>query len=362
MVKKKRIVSKLILALVVLTAVSFCFLGSTFARYTSGGESTASVSVAEWNVSFEGDGVSTITFSQLSPAKDAWASETDGEERTHSTGSVKAITITNSGDVAADVTVTVGTLTVTTDGTSYDGTYFDGVSEGENPAQAEVEGLFSVGFGYATTADADAATSSAADGTITQTLAANGAITGTPDKECRDYAFTVTASALGYSDTECTFTISVLYPLEYKAAALEDGSYGKPYLAAINTADCDAPVTYALKDGSTLPKGLKLSSGGYIVGIPEEACSSTFTVIASSAYAAPVEAEYTLKINPTFDSATKLPYGKAGEAYVGSVATAQGSFDIKYSLVSGALPEGLTLSEDGSRLHLLRSTGDSDDE
>ena len=180
------------------------------------------------------------------------------------------------------------------------------------------------------------------------TLAANGAITGTPDKECRDYAFTVTASALGYSDTECTFTISVLYPLEYKAAALEDGSYGKPYLAAINTADCDAPVTYALKDGSTLPKGLKLSSGGYIVGIPEEACSSTFTVIASSAYAAPVEAEYTLKINPTFDSATKLPYGKAGEAYVGSVATAQGSFDIKYSLVSGALPEGLTLSEDGS--------------
>ncbi len=176
MVKKKRIVSKLILALVVLTAVSFCFLGSTFARYTSGGESTASVSVAEWNVSFEGDGVSAITFSQLSPAKDAWASETDGEERTHSTGSVKAIAITNSGDVAADVTVTVGTLTVTTDGTSYDGTYFDGVSEGENPAQTEVEGLFSVGFGYATTAGADAATETVEGGTITRQLAANGGV------------------------------------------------------------------------------------------------------------------------------------------------------------------------------------------
>lgn len=177
MVKKKRIVSKLILALVVLTAVSFCFLGSTFARYTSGGESTASVSVAEWNVSFvEGDGVSAITFSQLSPAKDAWASKTDGEERTHSTGSVKAITITNSGDVAADVTVTVGTLTVKTDGTSYGGTYFDGVSEGENPAQTEVEGLFSVGFGYATTADADAATETVEGGTITRQLAANGGV------------------------------------------------------------------------------------------------------------------------------------------------------------------------------------------
>ena len=180
------------------------------------------------------------------------------------------------------------------------------------------------------------------------TLTQAGAITGTPDKECRDYSFTVTASALGYSDTTCAFSISVLFPLEYKAAALEDGAYGKPYLAAINTADCDAPVTYALKEGSSLPKGLKLSPGGYIVGTPEEAVSSSFTVIASSAYAAPVEAEYTLKIDPAFDSATKLPYGKAGEAYVGSVATAQGSFDIKYSLVSGELPEGLKLSEDGS--------------
>ena len=41
MVKKKEIVSKLVLGLFVLTALSFCFLGSTFARYTSGGESTA---------------------------------------------------------------------------------------------------------------------------------------------------------------------------------------------------------------------------------------------------------------------------------------------------------------------------------
>ena len=38
------------------------------------------------------------------------------------------------------------------------------------------------------------------------TLAADGTISGTPDKECRDYSFTVTASALGYSDSECTYT------------------------------------------------------------------------------------------------------------------------------------------------------------
>ena len=180
------------------------------------------------------------------------------------------------------------------------------------------------------------------------TLNSDGSITGTPDKECKDYAFTVTASALGYRDTEFEFKISVLYPLTYETKALADGSYGKPYLAEVGTAECDAPVTYTLKEGSFLPKGLQLSSGGYIVGVPSEACTATFTVIASSPYAAPAEAEYTLKINPTFDSATKLPYGKAGEAYVGSVATAQGSFDITYSLVGGSLPEGLQLSQDGA--------------
>ena len=53
MVKKKRIVSKLILALVVLTAISCCFLGSTFARYTSGGSGASSVDVAKWDVQFD---------------------------------------------------------------------------------------------------------------------------------------------------------------------------------------------------------------------------------------------------------------------------------------------------------------------
>ncbi len=43
-----------------------------------------------------------------------------------------------------------------------------------------------------------------------------------------------------------------------------------------------------------------------------------------------------------------IPYGKAGASYIGSVAGAQGSFGIKYSVIDGALPEGLALSEDGS--------------
>lgn len=180
------------------------------------------------------------------------------------------------------------------------------------------------------------------------TLKSDGTIVGTPTKECRDYKFTVTASALGYRDVSCEFTLSALYQLSYSGSSLEHGSYGKSYIADINTATCDAPVTYTLKSGSTLPKGLTLTPGGYIVGVPQEACKTTFTVIASSAYAESIEATYTLTIDPSFASSTTLPNGKMGVKYIGSVATAQGTFDTAYSIVDGELPTGLTMSTDGN--------------
>ena len=46
MTKKKSIFIKLFVALVALTLISCCFLGSTFARYTSEDSGTASVNVA----------------------------------------------------------------------------------------------------------------------------------------------------------------------------------------------------------------------------------------------------------------------------------------------------------------------------
>ncbi len=180
------------------------------------------------------------------------------------------------------------------------------------------------------------------------TLSSDGTISGTPDKECRDYKFSVTAGAIGYSDTTFEYSISIYFDIVYSSAELARGSYGKTYTAFIGTAECEAPVTYALKSGSSLPAGLQLTAGGYITGKPTEACSVTFTVVASSAYADPVEATYSLKIDPTFDSATALPNAKTGVQYLGSVATAQGSFDVKYEVVGGMVPIGMTLSSDGT--------------
>lgn len=108
MTKRKNVVSKMLLLVLILTLISCCFLGSTFARYTSSGEGSGTLQVAKWDVSITGNGTGTtaLAFGQLSPAMEAYEST----PRTHSTGRFAIATITNKSDVKAEVTFTVGQL------------------------------------------------------------------------------------------------------------------------------------------------------------------------------------------------------------------------------------------------------------
>ena len=109
MTKKKHTASRMLLALVALTLVSFCFLGSTFARYTTTGTGTATTQVAKWKITatngFTEEGGATIGFNKLSPSMAAWSSYTEGEERTNTTELIKVADIANDGDVGALVTI-----------------------------------------------------------------------------------------------------------------------------------------------------------------------------------------------------------------------------------------------------------------
>lgn len=109
MTQKRKLVSKLFVAVVVLTLVSCCFLASTFARYTSGGSGTGTVEVATWKVTGQGAGQINAQFKQLSPSKDAY----DNTARKHSTAPVLVATITYEIDVNGILTLTVGEETIT---------------------------------------------------------------------------------------------------------------------------------------------------------------------------------------------------------------------------------------------------------
>jgi hypothetical protein len=113
-------------------------------------------------------------------------------------------------------------------------------------------------------------------------------------------------------------------------------------LAATGT----APITWSTVSGS-LPAGLALNAGtGGISGTPTGYGASSFTVRATNASGSDDQA-LTLTVNEAGTvpviATPSLAVGQVGTAYSGSV-TATGTAPITWSVISGALPDGLTLN------------------
>ena len=162
MTKKKTIFTRLFVALVALTLISCCFLGSTFARYTTGGNGKASVDIAKWDINFIGnklatsDGTTEVAFGTLSPNKNGYEA-TSGADSVNELGApVLVATIENAGEVDALVTLTAGALefwdysTASAQIASWDEyTWSSGVT-GDAPSEAQVNGVFEVEVFYTT--------------------------------------------------------------------------------------------------------------------------------------------------------------------------------------------------------------------
>lgn len=144
MAQKNRAVSRMFFLILMLTLISCCFLGSTFARYVTTDDASAKFDVASWKVSHaEGD---TVTeFGNLSPSmKDFTA--TSGADATNSTAKKLVATITNDGDVDALVSLSSEFGEVTkVEGAAEDPTYND----------AAIKGLFTIKLTYGTTGVAE---------------------------------------------------------------------------------------------------------------------------------------------------------------------------------------------------------------
>ena len=216
MTKRKNVVSKMLLLVLILTLISCCFLGSTFARYTSKGDGKATLHVAKWAIDIEGganEGGTSVNFAEkLSPSKYDYKTSvgdeyTAGTTRSNTTGKLLVATISNTGDVGALVTVTAGEVEVTA------GTTFS------DPTAEEVKEVFSIKLWYGTSEGADSATNAITSGSTPITLdATNGVV--------YIYAEVIwtsdTASATGAeADVRDTWigenVTSVSYPISYKA-------------------------------------------------------------------------------------------------------------------------------------------------
>lgn len=106
--KAKKLFLRSVAALAALTVVSCGLLGSTFARYISTSEGDAVTGIAKWDVKLDNlpDTAAIMAVqNKLSPDVNGF----DGtKDRLQSTDGALALTITNQGDVDANITVSIG--------------------------------------------------------------------------------------------------------------------------------------------------------------------------------------------------------------------------------------------------------------
>ncbi len=127
------------------------------------------------------------------------------------------------------------------------------------------------------------------------------------------------------------------------------GVYGTAYTSYTFVANGTPAPTYALASGS-LPPGLTLSAAGVLSGTPTNGGVYTFTVRATNSAGSVVSNSISITVSraPTsFSAKTPPTTGIVGTAYTSYTFVANGTPAPTYSLASGSLPSGLTLSSAG---------------
>lgn len=155
----------------------------------------------------------------------------------------------------------------------------------------------------------------------------------------------VDIGAYEVSSTTATVTLSpVTFPNTTEAAS---------YSQAITATGATAPFTFAVLSGS-LPRGLALSTSGLLSGKPSALGTFNFTIRATATGGATGSRAYSLTVGAAFIAFTPtiLANGSEGTAYNQTLAASGGLGPYTFSLLSGSLPTGLTLSSTG----VLRGT------
>src|SRR5881296_2137774 len=214
-----------------------------------------------------------------------------------------------------------------------------------------------VGTTYSATLNASGGTSpyswSVSSGTLPTglSLSSSGTLSGTPTV-AGAFPFTVAVKDAASASASASLSINVvsLPPLQVTSSQLSGGTVGTTYSATLSASGGTSPYSWSVSSG-TLPSGLILSSSGTLSGTPTVAGAFPFTVAVKDAATGSASASLSINVVglPLLQiTSSQLPGGTVGSAYSATLSASGGTSPYSWSVSSGTLPTGLSLSSSGT--------------
>jgi hypothetical protein len=146
-----------------------------------------------------------------------------------------------------------------------------------------------------------------------------------------------------------TVTYGVPRPIISTSSPLPTGTAGVFYSVTLNASGSPGPYTWSL-DSGTLPGGLNLSTNGVLNGTPTEYGTFDFSVRVADPAGESSTTSFVLTINPgplQITTDFHLPVAEPDMLYSVTLTATGGKPPYTWSLASGTLPDGITLSSAG---------------
>jgi hypothetical protein len=193
-------------------------------------------------------------------------------------------------------------------------------------------------------------------------ISSSGLIAGTPTTTTSASGFTFNVYAMDSSATQLYTNANVTLVIKASASGisidprtLPNAVTGAAYTDQLVAKGGNAPYTFALASGSTLPAGLALSASGVLSGTPTTASPNgspnTFNVKVTDSSTAALTGIFAMSLQIAQGltiSTSKLPVGTVGSPYSAQLSVTGGVAPYKWVLAHGvSMPAGLSISSTG---------------
>ncbi|MBI4889841.1 MAG: putative Ig domain-containing protein [Acidobacteria bacterium] len=189
------------------------------------------------------------------------------------------------------------------------------------------------------------------------TLAGNGTLSGTPTSSANYFFDLRVVDAVGAS-ASASYQMFVGVGVTINTAQPPSATINKSYSYSMSAIGGTSPYTWSLIGGS-LPPGLNLSSAGVIGGTPTTLGVYPATIRAADGASSANFSNISITVLPsvTITTSPSLPQGTPGVTYNTALAATGGAGPYSWTVVTGTLPGGLTLSTSGTLSGIPTTSG-----